>query len=90
MQILVVKPGTVRPEDRDALKAAGVFVLEAANPNEVRLINGVPDLPRSELLRCAGVAINKYDSASEAFGHEVAKALADREQPAQESGEGSV
>ena len=38
-QILVTKPGVLNLRDRSALRKAGVVVVEAEQPNEVKLIS---------------------------------------------------
>lgn len=70
VSLLVAKPGTLSPPDRDALRAAGVVVIEAKRPQDVRFLRAGVEVDAGQMLRAAIKAIaetKSYDSVSANF-----------------------
>lgn len=78
--VLFVKPGAIKPEDKAALRDAGVVVVEVENPDDVRLVRaegilGAQELPHGDLLAAAASAIYANSNTAMHFGIAVAQAI---------------
>jgi hypothetical protein len=76
--VLFVKPGAVKPNDKGALRKAGIIVVEVADPNDVRFVRaegvlGAQELPHGDLLAAYARAL-KCDTGS--YSGDVKKAFA--------------
>lgn len=64
-QILVVKPKALSPSDKGLLRKAGIVVVEAAEPGEVRLLQAeAPPIDGNAMLLAAMKALNHTNSYS--------------------------
>lgn len=65
-QILVVKPKALSPSDKGLLRKAGIVVVEAAEPSEVRLLSAeAPPIDGNAMLWSAMKALNQtFDTSS--------------------------
>lgn len=57
-ELLIVKPRTLNAVDKAALRKAGVIVVEAANPDEVRFIRAEQELAAGDLALAAMTALH--------------------------------
>lgn len=77
--ILFVKPQSINADDKDALKVAGVIVVEIDDPSSARLVRACADISSSALLRAAVDAIRAHSSMTESvrslFGNAVCAAI---------------
>lgn len=78
--LLPVKPGTLSPEDKNALRNAGIIVIEHENPAELKLMKPTAEIDGSEILRCAMKALISYtggiaDGQRVEFTNQLAKAI---------------
>lgn len=63
-EILIVKPKTLNATDKAALRKAGVVVVEAVNPSEVRFLRAQSELAPSDLALAAMKALDKCGYAN--------------------------
>lgn len=79
--ILFVKPKAIKASDKKAMEAAGVIVVEVADPQSVKLTRPHAELSGSELLRmaCSVIANNSSTGTREAFATEICNAIAARD-----------
>lgn len=81
--ILFVKPAAISAPDKDALKSAGIIVIEIDDPASAKFVRAGPELTGGELLRAACEAIyntpagNYARSVREAFAEAIAAAVID-------------
>ena len=88
-QILVTKPDTLNQRDKAALRRAGVVVIEADNPSDVKLIqaNGA-ELSGGDMLYAAISAIAKDQytgNVAQTFPKIMAQMMKDAREKAQSS-----
>lgn len=72
--ILALKPRQVTAEDKKILRAAGVIVIEVANPEDVRFLRPSAELSTTEMLCAALTAIKRY-GGSQYLGEEIIEAV---------------
>jgi hypothetical protein len=77
--ILFAMPKAISADDKKALKAAGVIVVETPDPLAVRLIRPCAELPVSEMLALACEALKESDHCCRLFGRSVAAAVMAKE-----------
>jgi hypothetical protein len=76
--ILFVKPKAISGRDKKALQAAGVYVIEIADPSNAKFVRAGAELSSTEMLHAAAKAIaeNDYSGYSEkAFGNAICAAI---------------
>lgn len=68
VQVLVARPKTLSPADKGKLRKAGVLVVEAEDPQSVRLISAEPPaIPGDAILRAALIGANQNYDGQKAF-----------------------
>ena len=75
-QLLIVKPGTVSPKDKEKLTKNGYLLIEHPFPGDVRVISAL-DADASVLLSAAmgTISANGYESVKAGFFNRVHKQL---------------
>ena len=73
MQLLITRPGVIRPQQKARLRKNGIEVIETDNIENVRFIKPEPEISGSDLAICAMRALNQcsYDQDKGAFLNEV-------------------
>jgi hypothetical protein len=79
--ILFVKPKAISTNDKKALQAAGVIVVEVDDVANVKLVKANAELSGSALLVAASTVIGKSDCISQQFGRAVCAAIQAQVQP---------
>jgi hypothetical protein len=76
-ELLIVKPRTLNAADKASLRKAGVIVVEAANPDEVRFIRAEQELAAGDLVMAAMRALHvaRDTTANQLFVRLVSEAV---------------
>lgn len=74
-QVMVVKPNAISKEDKETLTAQDIIVVEAANPDDVKLLTFYDGVKGDDFIMSliSGVDLNSY--SKEKFVNELFKRL---------------
>ena len=78
-QIIIVKPKTLSPKDKEKLTKNGNIVIEHPFPSEVRIMNQINEIDPHTLLMSALKGANDGFSSREIFVQELYKRLFEKE-----------